>query len=118
MASPERPFVEVLTSIFGNVQEIVRSEFRLAKAEAREEIAAATHRAAWAGAGAVSGFFAIGFASIAAFFALEQLLPNWAAALIIAVVLAGVSAIAFQVRAAKPQAVNKEKLAWAKQPTR
>ena len=129
MASPERPFAEVLTSIFGNVQEIVRSEVRLAKAEVQDEMAKATHGAAWVATGAMAAFFSAGFALVAIFFALILILPQWAAALIIAVALAGVSAIAFQVRAAQQKSIRQraayssatrpqENPTWAKQQIR
>jgi hypothetical protein len=114
MAANDRPFAEVLTSIVGNVQEIVRSEVRLAKAEVREEIGRATHGMAWVATGALTAFFSVGFALVAIFFALILVLPQWAAALIIAVALAGVSAIAFQVRATRHQ----ENPTWAKHQTR
>jgi hypothetical protein len=129
MASPERPFAEVLTNIFGNVQEIVRSEVRLAKAEVRDDIAKASTGAAWIATGAIAGFFASGFALGAIFFALVLVLPQWAAALIIAAALAGISAIAFQVRAGKQKSIpqryassskarQQENPTWAKQQTR
>jgi hypothetical protein len=129
MASPKRPFAEVLTSIFGNVQEIVRSEVRLAKAEVREDIAKASTGAAWVVTGAITGLFALGFALGAVFFALVLIVPPWTAALIIAVALALVSAIAFQVRAGKRKSItqryasssktrHQENPAWAKQPIR
>ncbi|MEJ0006259.1 MAG: phage holin family protein [Steroidobacteraceae bacterium] len=82
--STERPFSVVLSSIFANLQDIVRSEVKLAKAEAREEIAGYTKGAAWTVTAILSAFFAVAFLLGAGFFALSYIVPQWAAALIMA----------------------------------
>ncbi len=101
--SNERPFVAVLASIFENIQEIVRSEVRLTKAEAREEIAEIARGAGWLVAGMVSAFFAISFILGAGFFALSYIVPHWVAALIVAAGLAVISGLSFAMRASIPK---------------
>ncbi len=71
----------------------------------------------------MSALFALGFLLVAAFFALLFIVPNWAAAGIIAIALALISTIALQVSSSKrkvpavraqsflAQAVQEEKLA-------
>jgi protein-S-isoprenylcysteine O-methyltransferase Ste14 len=102
----ERPFTAVLTSIFENVQEIVRSEARLVKAEVREEVAGLTQGAAWFVAGIVTAFFSASFLLCAGFFALSQIMPQWIAALIMAGILLLVSGVSFAVRGSIVKAFN------------
>lgn len=126
MASGERPISEVLRDIFGNVQEIIRSEVRLAKTELSEELAKSKHAAVWLGVGAVSAFFATAFLFLTLFFALLYVVPEWVAAGLIAVTLAIICAIAFnagaghlkkmrQIRSSASATQMKENVEWAKQ---
>jgi hypothetical protein len=101
MAAADRPFSELFNNIFGNVEDIARSELELAKAEVREDLAKSAHTAAWFAAGVASALFALGFLLVTVFFLLRSIVPNWAAALIIAVPLGLVSTIMFQVGVAK-----------------
>jgi len=83
----ERSMGDVLKDIAGNFQEIVRSEVRLAKAEAKEE-----GRKSWGAgrmllAGAVLGFYALGFILLGIERALALALVPWLAALIVGVAL-------------------------------
>ena len=57
----DRSFADVLDDIVGNVQGIIRSEVRLAKAEIQEETVKAGKAARFAGSGAVLGLYAVGF---------------------------------------------------------
>jgi hypothetical protein len=106
MQTGTRTISEVLTHIVGNFEDIVRSEIKLAKAQTREELARATRRAAWIGIGIVAAFFAAAFALTACFFALAYIVPDWAAALIIAGVLALVSGVAFRVQWLRRRALS------------
>ena len=54
MAAGDRSLSEVLQDIIHNVQEIVRSEVRLAETEIREEAAKAKSSTLWITAGAVT----------------------------------------------------------------
>ena len=106
----ERPLTAVITSIFENVQEIVRSEARLVKAEVREEVMGLTHGAAWLVAGIATAFFAASFLLGAGFFGLSYVVPHWLAALIIAAILLIVSGVSFAVRGSLVKAFTERQI--------
>ena len=85
MATPQtqRSVPDVLQNIVGNLQEIIRSEFRLAKTELKEEAAEAAVPAGTFGAGLVLGFYGIGFLLLAAVYGLSTLMAGWMAALLV-----------------------------------
>ena len=84
----QRPVPEVLQDIVVNLQEIVRSEVRLAKIELKEEAAGAAKAAATFGVGLVSGFYGIGFLFLAAVYGLSMVMAGWLAALLVGGILA------------------------------
>ncbi len=84
----ERPLAQVLDSMIGNVQEIIRSEVRLAKTEFQQEASKAAKAGVMVGAGAVFGLYAIGFLLLTCVYALAIPLAAWLAALIIGVITA------------------------------
>src|SRR5688572_11631921 len=88
MGANGRTVSNVLQDIVGNVQEIVRSEVRLAKIEFREEATKAKSSGIFIGAGAVTGFYALGLLLLSLVYGLSTVIPAWAAALIVAVTLA------------------------------
>jgi uncharacterized membrane protein YqjE len=124
-ADTGRSVTDVLAAIFRNVQDILRSEIRLAQSEVRDDLARA-RPAALLVVAASAGLLLSGlFLLIAIQYALRFVLPAWAAALCIAVGLALVAGIALRVgvrrlrvlsaaRAARAQA--KESMAWAREP--
>jgi len=85
--SDERSIHDVLRDIGGNIQEIVRSEIRLAKIELRETAKTVKSSLAAFSSGGILGIYAIGFIALAAMFGLEIVLPAWLAALIIGALL-------------------------------
>lgn len=85
MGDPDRSLGAVLTDIVGDVQQIVRAEVRLAKAEIREEMAKARRGATILVVGGVLATLALGVALLAAVYALATVWPPWAAALTVAV---------------------------------
>jgi uncharacterized membrane protein YqjE len=87
-AGRERPVTEVFRDIVGNVQEMVRSEVRLARAEMSEEISKTARAGALLAAGAVLG--AIGGVFLLVFLAqlLGLVMPAWAATLIVGLLVA------------------------------
>jgi hypothetical protein len=87
-----RPVGEVFRSILDNLQDIVRSEARLAKAEFREDLVKSRVALVWIGIAALSGVFACGYALLCGFLALCHSLPDWASAAIIAAVSAAICA--------------------------
>jgi uncharacterized membrane protein YqjE len=88
MHEADRSISSVLSDIVGNIQQIVRAEVRLAKAEVREEAVKAKRGVVLLGAGAVGFLFAVGFLLLALVYALATVWPAWAAALVVALVAA------------------------------
>jgi len=90
MAAPQiqRSVPEVLQDIVGNLQEIIRSEFRLAKAELKEEASRASKPVVTFGVGLVFGFYGIGFLVLSLVYWLTTLMAVWLAALLIGAGLA------------------------------
>jgi uncharacterized membrane protein YqjE len=124
----DRSLADVLQDIVANIQEIVRSEVRLAKAEIREEGLKAGRAAAMLGAGALLGVYAIGFLLFTGVRALELVVAPWLAGLIVTVVVALTAAVMIQVGRKRFQLVHptpektiqtvKENVEWVKDRTR
>lgn len=119
-----RSMAEVVQDIIGNVQEIIRSEFRLAKAETREEISKAAKSSVVLGAGLLLAVYAVGFLLLTIMYALETTLAPWLAALIVAVGVMIVAMVAVRVGRRRMKQVHmpektietvKENVQWAKQ---
>lgn len=86
----ERSVPEVLRDISNGIQQIVRSEIKLAKIEVGETAKQARTSAVAFGGGGLLGVYAAGFLLLTVMFALEIVLPNWLAALIVGILaLAG-----------------------------
>ncbi len=124
MATQERSISDVLQDIVGNIQDIVRSEVRLAKSELRDEFVKVKAAAPLLVAGAVGGLLAAFFLAWAAFAALSLVLPMWAAALIVSGVLGLVGGLMASAGVKALQKVNppqhtiasvKENVQWVKQ---
>ena len=91
MPASERSISDVLQDIVGNIQEIVRSEVRLAKTEIRDEANRAKPAGLFLAVGALAAVFAVLFLLLMIVHALSLVMPAWAASLIVAV---GLSIIA------------------------
>lgn len=86
----ERSVPQVLKDIGSGIQQIIRSEIKLAKIEVTESARDARSSAVAFGGGGILGIYAVGFLLLTVMFALEIVLPNWLAALIVGVLaLAG-----------------------------
>lgn len=83
----DRSIADVLKDIFSNVQEMVRSEIRLARAEMREEVSSTLSSAQMLAIGGVLGLFALGFILVAITQGLAMVMPAWAASLVMGIVL-------------------------------
>jgi uncharacterized membrane protein YqjE len=128
MAAGDRSLSGVLQDIIRNVQEIVRSEVRLAKTEILEEAAKAKSSALLLGAGAVTAIFAIFFLLLMIVYALALVVPRWTAALIVGAALAVVANVMLtagvrrfkQIHPTPERTVEtlKENVEWAKQHTK
>ena len=121
-----RSIPEVLQDIVGNLQEIIRSEFRLAKAELKEEAARASKPVATFGLGLVLAFYGIGFLLLSLAFWLTTLMALWQAALLMGAALAIVAIVLTSSSAKKLKRVNptpektirsvEENVLWMKHP--
>jgi uncharacterized membrane protein YqjE len=128
MAVADRSFLDVFQDIIRNVQEMVRSEVRLAKTEIREEAARAKSATLLLGAGVVTAIFAMLFLLLMIVYALALVMPSWKAALIVGAVLAVVASVILtaairrfkQIHPAPERTVKtiKENVEWAKQHTK
>jgi uncharacterized membrane protein YqjE len=92
----ERSVSDVLQDIFGNVQDIVRSEVRLAKVEIQTEAGKTARAAKSLVAGAVLGLYAGGLLLLAAVYRLSIVLAPWLAALVVGVFLLVIAVILYQ----------------------
>ena len=124
----QRSIPEVLQDIVGNVQEIIRSEFLLAKAELKEEASRAAKPVATFGVGLVLGFYGIGFLLLATVYGLSSVMAGWLAALIVGAILAVVAVALLRSSGQKLKSVNptpektlqslEENVQWAKHPVK
>jgi uncharacterized membrane protein YqjE len=78
-----RSMSEVLQDIVANIQEIVRSEFRLAKVEIHEETTKAVRSSIPLVIGVLLSLYALGFIMLAVVHALSMVVDAWLAALIV-----------------------------------
>ena len=123
-----RGLSDVLQDIIHNVQDIVRSEVRLAKTEFKEEAAKAKDSAVLLAAGAVTGVFAVGFLLLTIVYALALVMPSWAAALLVGAVLAILTTAVLTLGLKRFKRIHPtpehtvesitENVAWAKQRTK
>jgi hypothetical protein len=120
-----RSISDVLRSIVDNVQDIVRSELRLAQTEIGVELAKAKGAGVLLGVGLACGLFAVLFGLLGAVFGLGNVVPMWAASLIVAAPLGLAGACLYSagrkrlrgVHAVPERAVEtaRESIEWAKQ---
>jgi uncharacterized membrane protein YqjE len=80
-----RSMGEVLRDIVGNIQDIFRSEFLLAKAEIQEETAKAVRTGIPLVIGGLLSLYALGFILLAIVHGLSTVMEAWLAALIVGV---------------------------------
>lgn len=73
----ERSVPEVFQDIVGNVQEILRSEVRLARVELKHEVGTAARAAVMFLVGAIFGIYALGFLLLALVYGLAALFASW-----------------------------------------
>ena len=83
----ERPLKDIVQGIIGNIQDIVRSEVRLAKAELADQAAKAKSALTVMGAGALAVVYSGALFLATCVLALATVLPAWMAALIVATVV-------------------------------
>jgi len=127
MAASIRSIPEILKDVLTNIQDIVRDEVRLAKAELGEELSSARSGGLLIGVGAVAAIFSALFVLLACMYVLGRVMPNWAAALIVAAAVGVAAAVTLgrglkrlkTIQAApKTSASLQENVRWAKEQTR
>ena len=121
----DRALSDVLQDILRNVQEIIRSEVSLAKAEIREEASKAFWAIVWTVAGALTALFAGLFLLWSLVFALSLVWPLWGAALLVTAVLAVAASILLMIGVRRLKRVHptpertvetiKENVEWVRQ---
>ena len=124
----ERSVSEVFQDILRNLQEMVRSEIRLAKVEIRVEMKQAVSSAAWLAAGGVAAMSAWIFLLWTLAYALATRMSMWAATLIVALLMAAAAAVLITSGLRRAKRIHpipertvesvKENLEWMKQPTK
>jgi uncharacterized membrane protein YqjE len=125
----ERPIGELLKDLAGEMTTLMRQEIDLAKTEIAEKGRKAGPGFGMWGAAGVVALLALG--ALTAFFilALDGVMPNWLAALIVAAVYGAIAAVLYltgkqrveEAGPAKPEKTIetlKEDVEWAKHPTR
>jgi hypothetical protein len=127
MVASIRSIPEILKDVLTNIQDIVRAEVRLAKAELGEELSSARTAGLLMGVGAVAAIFCALFLLLACVYALGRVMPNWAAALIVAAAVGVAAAVTLGLglkrfktiqAAPKTSASLQENVRWAKELTR
>jgi hypothetical protein len=124
----DKSFAAVVRDAIDHVQEIIRSEIRLAKTELREEAGRAKQGAIYMGAAALGGLFAAGILLLAVIYLLAMFMPAWIAALIVGVFVGLVAMFLFSVGRRyfrdlrivpeRTAATLKEDVRWAQQRVR
>jgi uncharacterized membrane protein YqjE len=119
-----RSMTEVLQDIVANIQEIFRSEFRLAKAEIHEETTKFGRSSVPLAIGVILALYALGFILLAAVHGLALVVDAWLAALIVGVAVLVISLTLVnigrkrlkQVKVVPEKTIGtmKENLQWAK----
>ena len=121
----DRPIGDLVKQLAGQTSTLVKQELDLAKAEMSQKASIAGKGAGLLGGAAVVGLLAAGALTACLILALSEVIPDWLAALIVALLMGAVAAVlALQgrnrIRAATPpvpeQTVEtvKEDVEWAK----
>jgi uncharacterized membrane protein YqjE len=119
-----RSVPEVLQDIVGNIEEIIRSEFLLAKAEVKQEASKAAPQLKMMVTGAAIGFYALGFLIFTLVMGLATVVATWLAALIVGALLGVIALVLITTASKRLKQVNtvpertietmKENVQWAK----
>jgi uncharacterized membrane protein len=122
-----RSFSDILKDIGKSLEDIVRSEIKLAKLEVTQSVGRLRSASVMLAGGGLLAIFALGFILVAALFALEIVLPAWLAALILGVLLLGGAAVGVSIGLRRMKTIRgpqktiqtvKEDLQWTKEQVR
>jgi hypothetical protein len=92
VATVEGSISDTVRTILSDVEQLVRSELRLARAELRSDLSLAVKAGVFIALALGFGLLAAAFALLAVFFALRGFLPSWLAALLVCVLAALIAA--------------------------
>ena len=127
MPSADRPISALLHDIVGNIQDIIRSELRMARTELGEQLGKSRSAAILLGVGVLLLSFSVLFVLLAIVYALSLVIAGWAAALIVGAAVGLFAALCcslgirkFKALRAAPKTAEslKEDVAWTKPLTR
>ena len=96
--SNEVSIADLLRGIVRDVQDIIRAEGRLARAEIREDVRAAVRGVVPMAASFVAAWFGVMFALLAVVFALALIISYWAAAVTAALLLIAAAVLYYRGR--------------------
>ena len=124
----DRPIGELLKQLANETTTLVRQELDLAKAEMREKAGKAGPGVGMWGAAGVTGLLAAGALTAFLILALDGVMPNWLAALIVGLAYAAIAGVLYvngkhrveEAGSPVPQKTIesvKEDVQWAKHPT-
>ncbi len=88
----DRPVSAVVADIVGNIEDIVRSEVRLASSELKTEALRASRAGSWIAAGLGFGLYAAGLAIAVIVLLLARVMVPWLAALVVCLATAALAA--------------------------
>src|SRR5690349_11555708 len=124
----EPSFVQLVQEILTNIQHILRSEVRLAKAEVTEEVSKGGKAGAVLAGGVVFALYALGFLLLSAVYALSLRMPLWGASLVTAAFAGVVAAVLIVIGRKRISTVHlkpertvetmKENVGWLKHQTK
>jgi ABC-type proline/glycine betaine transport system permease subunit len=127
MENDARPLSEILRESVRHIEEILRSEVRLAKIEVSQIAGNVAKKSAAAVAAAILSLYALNFLFWGGAYALAQIVPLWLAAIVVGVFLGIVATIVslkarrdltrFHPRMETTTETLKENLAWIKKRT-
>lgn len=89
----ERSLGEIFSDVANDLTTLIKQEMELAKVELKQEVSKAGKGAGLLGGAGVAGHMVLLFLSLAAVFALDEVMPLWAAALIVTAVWAIIAAV-------------------------
>ena len=122
-APDDRSIAEVLRDLVGNLQDILRSQFRLAQAEAREDLRGYRSAAVLLSIGILAALLSALFLLLAAATALSLVMAVWLATLIVGLGMALLSTVLVRIgiklarrRAATVATTVKERAPWTGRP--
>ena len=124
----ERSVSDVFHDIVRNLQDMVRSEIRLAKVEVRGEITRAAWSGVWMAAGGVAAMSACSLLLWTLVYALATRMSMWEATLIVGLMMAAAAAALILSASGRVKRIHpipqrtvesvKENLEWMKRPTK